>query len=98
MQNESKRSYGTGSLYVKSGNWYGRWWMGGDRIKRKLGPVRPPGTREGLTKAQAERELRRRMEAEVPSTATTGRLTVSEAGERLLDHLEAIGRKPTTMA
>jgi integrase len=66
-------------------------------VKRKLGPVREPGSRDGLTKAQAERELRRRMDTE-GATPTGERLTVSEAAERLIDHLEAYGLKPTTIA
>jgi integrase len=95
----ARRSYGTGSIYVKAGSWYGRWWVGDRRVKRKLGPVRQPGSRDGLTKAQAERELRRRMESEPLSAPTGGRLTLTEAGERLIliDYLEALGRKPTTI-
>ena len=37
------------------------------------------------------------IEQEQPSAATTARLTVADAGERLVDHLEALGRKPTTI-
>jgi phage terminase large subunit-like protein len=48
---------------------------------------RQHGTREGLTRAQAERELRRRMEREDTIAATTARLTVEDGG--LIDHLEA---------
>jgi hypothetical protein len=59
-----KRPYGTGSIYVRAGNWYGRWWVGDQRVKRKLGAVRDSGSRTGLTKPQAEREMRRRMDAE----------------------------------
>jgi integrase len=91
-----KRSYGTGSLFVKAGNWHGRWRVGDRRRQRKLGPVRTPGSRDGLTKAQAERELRRRVDAEGAAPAG-GRVTVAEAGERLIDHLEAYGLKPTTL-
>jgi hypothetical protein len=57
----TRRGYGSGSLYQRGDNWYGRWHLDGTRVKRKLGPVRPEGTREGLTRAQAERELRRAM-------------------------------------
>jgi hypothetical protein len=84
-------------LYQKAGAWYGRWRVGDRRINRQLGPVRAPGTREGLTRAQAERELRRRMEATTVNVVPGQRLTVGEAGVRLVDHLEAIGRKPTTI-
>jgi integrase len=93
----SRRSYGTGSLYERAGNWYGRWWVDGRRVKRKLGPVRTAGTREGLTRAQAERELRRRIEAEAPAPAVPQRLTVQQAGERLIRHLVTLGRKRSTV-
>lgn len=89
-----RRSYGSGSLYVHRGSWYGRWYVGTDRVKRKLGPVRRPGERDGLTRAQAEREMRHRMEAHTAPVAT--RLTVEEAGRRLVAHLEALGRKRST--
>jgi integrase len=92
----SRRPYGTGTLYVKAGNWYGRWRIAGRKVNRRLGPVRKPGTREGLTRPQAERELRRRMEQE-HAVASTARLTVAEAGDRLIDHLEALGRKKSTI-
>jgi len=97
-----RRSYGTGSLFVHTDSndletWYGRWWVGSERVKRKIGLKRKAGTREGLTRSQAEAELRRRIESEKP---TTGRrdISVAEAGKRLLGHLEFVGRKPTTLA
>jgi integrase len=96
-QRKTRRPYGTGTLYTKAGSWYGRWRAGGRRINRKLGPVREPGTRDGLTRPQAEGELRRRIEAESATVAAHARVTVSEAGRRLIDHLEAVGRKPTTI-
>lgn len=92
----TRRSYGTGRLYLKAGNWYGSWWMGGRRVSRKLGAVRPASKREGLTRVQAERELRRRIEAERPA-AHPARLTVEQAGERYVRHLgEVMQRKRTT--
>jgi integrase len=97
-----RRSYGTGSLYVRADaagreSWYGRWYVGSERVKRRIGPRRQPGTREGLTRAQAEAELRRRIAAQAPTSAL-GRLTVQEAGERLVESLEARGRKASTLA
>ena len=65
-------------------------------MQRKLGPVRQPGTRQGLTRKQAE-AARRRMQEVLPAPPGS-RPTVADAGERLLDHLEALGRKPTTLA
>ena len=93
----SRRSYGSGSLYQSSGNWYGRWYSDGRRVKRKIGPVRTPGSREGFTRAQAEREMRRRIEAELPAPTVVDRLTVGDAGARLLAHLESLGRKRSTL-
>jgi|tagenome__1003787_1003787.scaffolds.fasta_scaffold20958641_2 integrase len=93
----ARRGYGSGSLYQRAGNWYGRWHVDGQRVKRMLGPVRPPGTREGLTRAQAERELRRRIETDLPEPSVAARLTVGEAGARLLAHLEGLGRKRSTL-
>jgi hypothetical protein len=60
----AQRSYGTGSRFVRvdaSGGeaWYGQWRLNGRQIKRKIGPKRSRGSAEGLTKAQAETELRR---------------------------------------
>jgi integrase len=60
--------------------------------------VRQPGTREGLTRSQAERELRRQMERDQFTAATSARLTVEDAGERYLHHLEHVmGRAPSTV-
>jgi integrase len=93
----ARRPYGTGTLYQKAGAWYGRWLVGGRRTNRKLGQVRQPGTKEGLTRSQAERELRRRVESEAPQ-AVAQRLTVSAAADRYVHHLEhVVGRKPSTV-
>ncbi|HTD08169.1 MAG TPA: hypothetical protein VK680_04705, partial [Solirubrobacteraceae bacterium] len=65
-----RRSYGSGRLFEvadKAGrvSWYGSWWSGGARVKRKLGLKRTQGTADGLTRAQAEKELRKRIERDV---------------------------------
>ena len=64
----AKRSYGTGRLYVvvdRAGraSWYGSWWAGNTRVKRKVGIKRASGSADGLTRTQAERELRRLIDA-----------------------------------
>ena len=60
-----KRSYGTGELYEKHRSYYGRWRTSdGRKFNRKIGPIRPPGSSEGLTRTQAERAFRRMQEAE----------------------------------
>ena len=98
----SKRSYGTGSLFVRTDaagreSWYGQWRSGGALVKRKLGPKRRAGGRTGITKAQAEAELRRRIEAERPTASPHERPSVEEAGRRYLDHLAGVGRKRSTL-
>lgn len=99
----ARRSYGTGSLYVRKDRngietWYGKWHSNGRRVKRVIGPKRADGSRDGLTRTQAEAELRRLIN-EVQVTATVGHsLTVAAAGERYQRHLKRAGRKRTTIA
>jgi len=101
MMRDARRSYGTGSLHVRTDaggrqTWYGKWWADGRRVQRRLGPKRLQGSRDGLTRAQAEAELRRRIEREQPRPPRPD-VTVTVAAERMLRHLEAVGRKPTTL-
>lgn len=97
------RSYGTGYLFVKrdyAGRevWYGQWRAGAAKVKRKIGVKRERGSREGLTRPQAERELRRRMEADAVVRSPTTRRTITEAGDEYIDHLEHVmERKATTI-
>ena len=92
-----RRTYGTGSLFTARGKWYGQWRIAGRQVKRVIGPKRQPGSRDGLTRKQAEAELRRRIEATETRTPVQAP-TVSEAGERLVRSLEAQGRKASTLA
>src|SRR5215212_10241351 len=98
----ARRSYGSGQLVARAvaggrETWYGLWYVGGRRVKRRLGPKRRPGTADGLTKTQAEAELRRRMTTEVV-VAGRQRKTVGEAGALYLAHLEHVmERKRTTL-
>jgi hypothetical protein len=85
-----KRPNGAGSVYIKHGSYYGRWLIvEGGLANRKLGRVRRPGTREGLTHTQAEKRLRELMET-IQVTTDPDR-TVAIAGEALLAQLEARG-------
>jgi integrase len=99
----ARRSYGAGQLYTRrDGNgretWYGRWYVAGSRVKRKIGLKRVPGSRAGLTPTQAENELRRLMMAEVPGTPLAGdALTMEELGRRYSTHLRRQGRKKATL-
>jgi integrase len=97
-----RRSYGTGRLYVQRDargreSWYGRWRVGNRRFNRKLGAKRERGNRDGLTRAQAERELRRRIEVEEPAGGAE-RASIEEIGRRFVANLEARGRKASTLA
>jgi hypothetical protein len=93
----SRRAYGTGSLFIHRGKWYGQWRVGDRQVKRMIGPTREPGSRRGLTRTQAEAQLRRHIQEVKPPVSE--RLTVAEAGDRYLLHLEAVvGRKPGTIA
>jgi integrase len=69
--------------------WYAKWRQGQRQIKRCLGPVREPGGQLGLTRSQAEAALRRELalSARMPSF-TAERLTLMEAGERYVRHVE----------
>jgi hypothetical protein len=68
-------------------------------IKRALGPKRAPGSREGLTKAQAEARLRDLMDELRAAPPIVERMRVTDAGERRdsfdLEHV--MQRKPTTI-
>ena len=56
----ARRGYGTGTLQVVGRSWIGSWYgPDGRRVRRKVGSVRTEGRADGLTKAQAERALRR---------------------------------------
>jgi len=99
----AKRSYGTGRLYVvvdRGGraSWYASWWVGTTRVKRKVGLKRSAGNADGLTRMQAERELRRLLDA-TTVVARAERRTVGEAGDAYIAHLETVmERKRTTIA
>lgn len=90
-----KRSYGTGSLYEKNGDWYGRWRDAAGRHAKKLGRVKTGGSRDGLSQRQAEAEFRRvLLEADAMARAAE-RLTVREIAVAHLANLERNGRKPS---
>ena len=60
-----KRSHGSGHLYVKWGSYYGRWrGVDGRLINKRIGKVRKRGEKDGITRADAERALRRLVEVE----------------------------------
>jgi Phage integrase, N-terminal SAM-like domain len=91
-----RRPYGTGSLFVHRDAWYGKWYVGGRQVKRKVGARRSSPRNNGLTKAEAERELRRLMR--VTRATPLERLTLREAGDAYIAHLrDFLERKPSTV-
>jgi integrase len=89
---QKKRAYGTGSLFQKSGSWYGKWWVGGRQVKRRLGGVRQPGSHEGLTRKQAEAALRRMMGV-IRTLSPEERITFQQAADRYIHHVEHVMRR-----
>jgi integrase len=97
-----RRSHGTGTLHVQTRTdgrqlWYGRWYAGQRRLNRRIGLKRKPGSGRGMTKVEAEAELRRMMLADRPTQAGD-EITFATATELMLRELEEIGRKQTTLA
>ena len=90
-----RRAYGTGTLRVVGRSWIASWYgPDGRRIQRKVGPARSEAQADGLTKAQAERVLRRMREIDTPRAARDGRrVTMEEAGNEFCQRLELKGRR-----
>ncbi len=98
-QRNTRARPGTGHLFVKittagREDWYGKWYAEGRQVKRKIGPKRKPGG-GGMTQRDAEAKLRRIVDKVTPPARE--RVTVAEAGERLIRHLTGVGRKPSTV-
>ncbi len=96
----TRRAPGAGHLLVRRTragheSWYGKWYADGRQVWRKIGPKRPPGGKTGLTRGEAEKRLRE-LQADV-SPAPRERVGVAEAGEALIAHLVALGRKAATV-
>jgi hypothetical protein len=92
-----RRPRGTGAVFEKGNRWYGQWYVRGRPVKRSLGPMRQPGTRDGLTRTQAESRLRELMlETNAAPAPVTERMSVAQVGDRRIKHLARSGRKPDT--
>ncbi len=92
----ARRPHGTGSIYQVGENWWGRWWLNSRRVKRKLGTVRQPGTRQGLTRTQAEQALRKAIQ-ETQHAPPDERLTFTDVADRYIRHVEGLERKRSTV-
>src|SRR4051812_48769150 len=95
MQDQSKtrRPAGTGSLFTRADRagrkvWDGKWREGQRQVKRKIGPVRQPGSTVGLTRREADAELRELLSAAGAVPVTRERLSLSQAGERYIQHVD----------
>src|ERR1700722_12533028 len=102
LKQQSRRPRGTGALFVKRDSagretWYGKWRVGTAQVKRRIGPKRIPSTRDGLTRTQAEAELRRLIGSIDHATRSRERVTVEQVGALLLESLQAKGRKRATI-
>ncbi len=91
-----KRAYGTGSVTLKGESWQGVWWVNGTRVKRSLGRIRQAGSRDGLSRKEAEARLRELMLEYKPPTSEEVVL-FSEAGDLHINRLEAMGRQARTI-
>jgi integrase len=97
-----RRPRGTGALFVKRDGggrevWYGKWRVGSTQVKRRIGPKRIPATSDGLTKSQAEAELRRLIGTVEEEAVATSRATVADGGELVLARATIRGRKKSTL-
>ena len=102
-QRTPPRPRGTGCLYIRTDkagreSWYGKIQVNGRSLKRKLGRRQEPGRKFGLNRRQAEAALRKLIRESEDAPPVQQRMTVAEAGEQHLRHLEALGRKPSTVS
>jgi integrase len=67
-------------------------------VKRRVGPKRAPGSREGLTRRQAEAELRNLIGSVQPKPRAGVDLTIADAAKRYIVQAERRGRKRSTTA
>ncbi len=98
----ARRAPGMGALFARRDGagrdtWYGKWSVDSVQIKRRIGPKRKAGTRDGLTRAQAEARLRKLMSTITPSRPVSGdMLTMADLGGRYLAQLARRERKKAT--
>lgn len=98
LQKPNRRRRGSGSIVVRGGVYYGKWrWPDGKQVMGRLGPIRPRGTRAGLTQMQAEAELRRAMGEPQTSVARGERRTLVEVAEAHLAAKENVGLERSTV-
>jgi integrase len=93
----ARRPYGAGSLYTRtnangSETYHGRWYVevGSRRkqVRARVGPKRPPGTRDGLTQRQAEDKLRALIAERQSEPVRPDDKTLGWAADRMFATLE----------
>jgi integrase len=100
--NRTRRAPGTGSLIERVDSagrttYYAKFQSGGRQVKRRIGPKRPPGSRDGLTRAQAEAEMRKLMSTVTATAPVSVKLDIGTLGARYIEHLRRQGRKRSTI-
>jgi integrase len=93
----NRRARGTGSIIIRNDTYHGKWWVGDRQVMRKLGRVRQPATRDGITRTEAEKRLRELI-SNTTYVSPDERLSFAEVAGRYIDHLEHVmQRKPSTV-
>lgn len=97
-----RRPHGTGSLQIRTDSggreiWYGHWRANARQVRRRIGLKRPEGTREGLTRVQAEARLRELISETTVERRVGEDLTVAEVARRYRAAAERKGRKRSTL-
>jgi integrase len=98
----ARRPQGTGSLQVRTDtggreHWYGHWRANGQQVRRRIGLKRPEGTRDGLTRVQAEARLRDLISETTVARRVGEALTIAEVAKRYRTMAERKGRKRSTL-
>lgn len=95
MTTTRRRPHGTGSLQLIGSTWFALWRdPTGKRVKRRIGPARTAGSKDGLTRSHAEERLRKLRDAErIPTRDGAERVTMETAGEALKASLKIKQRK-----
>jgi integrase len=98
----ARRPQGTGSLQIRKDSggreiWYGHWRANGRQVRRRIGLKRPEGTRQGLTRVQAEERLRELISETRVERRTGEPMTVGDVAKRYRATAERKGRKRSTL-
>lgn len=99
----TRRRHRTGRLLVRTTlatgeqTYYGSWYAGGRRLKRRIGPVRRRGERTGLTEMQADEKLRRMIYETEVKPVVEDRMTIADLSKLYVENARRRGRKTGTL-